>query len=100
MPIYEYECSSCHHYFDLIQKFNDAPETVCPQCGETSLTKLISAAGFQLKGTGWYATDFKDKKPTKTSDSKPVSANKDAPAAETKATPTDTKSKVNQGEGS
>lgn len=61
MPIYEYQCSSCDHHFDAMQKMSDAPITQCPVCSENTVTKLISAAGFQLKGTGWYATDFKNK---------------------------------------
>src|SRR5690606_2904710 len=61
MPIYEYQCTSCHHHFDLMQKASDKPVTQCPNCGEDTVVKLISAAGFQLKGTGWYATDFKNK---------------------------------------
>lgn len=61
MPIYEYQCTSCHHHFDLMQKITDAPVKQCPKCYENTLTKLISPAGFQLKGTGWYATDFKNK---------------------------------------
>ncbi|CAM3012498.1 FmdB family zinc ribbon protein [Legionella worsleiensis] len=61
MPIYEYECASCHHHFDLMQKYTDSPVTQCPECLKNTVTKLISPAGFQLKGTGWYATDFKDK---------------------------------------
>ncbi len=61
MPIYEYECASCHHHFDLMQKISDDPIKQCPVCGKETVTKLISAAGFQLKGTGWYATDFKNK---------------------------------------
>jgi putative FmdB family regulatory protein len=61
MPIYEYECSSCHHQFDLIQKISDEPVKECPTCHKDTAIKLISAAGFQLKGTGWYVTDFKNK---------------------------------------
>jgi putative FmdB family regulatory protein len=61
MPIYEYQCTHCHHHFDLMQKISDEPVTRCPQCDKNTLIKLISAAGFQLKGTGWYATDFKNK---------------------------------------
>ncbi|KTD18544.1 Type I antifreeze protein [Legionella lansingensis] len=61
MPIYEYECKSCHHHFDLMQKVSDAPVKQCPQCFEDTAVRLVSAAGFQLKGTGWYATDFKNK---------------------------------------
>ncbi len=59
MPIYEYECGSCGHRFEAIQKMSDAVLKDCPACGNDTLKKLISAAGFQLKGTGWYATDFK-----------------------------------------
>lgn len=61
MPIYEYECKSCHHQFDLIQKVNEEAVKQCPQCFKDTAIRLISAAGFQLKGSGWYATDFKNK---------------------------------------
>jgi len=64
MPIYEYQCSSCHHAFDLIQKMSDEPVKICPQCSKETAVKLVSAAGFQLKGTGWYATDFKTQNKT------------------------------------
>lgn len=60
MPIYEYRCDKCGLEKEFLQKVSDAPITVCPSCGESSMTKLISAAGFQLKGSGWYATDFKN----------------------------------------
>jgi putative FmdB family regulatory protein len=65
MPIYEYQCEACGHQLEAIQKVSDAPLRDCPACGEPRLRKLISAAGFRLKGTGWYATDFRDsgKKP-------------------------------------
>ena len=59
MPIYEYRCSSCGHELESLQKFSDAPLTTCPYCHAESLVKLLSAAGFKLKGSGWYATDFK-----------------------------------------
>ena len=59
MPIYEYKCSSCGHKKEVLQKMSDAPLIECPACGKLALTKLVSAAGFQLKGSGWYATDFK-----------------------------------------
>lgn len=59
MPIYEYRCSSCGHEKDVLQKMSDAPLAECPACGKSTFRKLISAAGFQLKGSGWYATDFK-----------------------------------------
>jgi putative FmdB family regulatory protein len=61
MPIYEYECGACGHRLEAIQKMADAPLIDCPTCHKTTLQKLISSAGFQLKGTGWYATDFRDK---------------------------------------
>ncbi|KTD11015.1 Zinc ribbon domain protein [Legionella gratiana] len=61
MPIYEYQCTSCHHQFDLMQKISDEPVKQCPVCYKDTVVKLVSAAGFQLKGTGWYATDFKNK---------------------------------------
>jgi len=59
MPIYEYRCSDCGHKLEALQKLSDSPLTDCPACGKARLSKLISAAGFQLKGSGWYATDFK-----------------------------------------
>ena len=59
MPIYEYRCSSCGHELEALQKFSDAPLVACPACKQGALVKLVSAAGFQLKGSGWYATDFK-----------------------------------------
>jgi putative FmdB family regulatory protein len=59
MPIYEYRCASCGHELEALQKFSDAPLLHCPSCKADTLVKLVSAAGFQLKGSGWYATDFK-----------------------------------------
>ncbi len=59
MPIYEYRCQSCGHQQEFLRKVNDAPLTTCPQCAKPSFSKLLSAAGFHLKGSGWYATDFK-----------------------------------------
>ena len=59
MPIYEYRCTLCGHELEALQKFSDAPLVACPACTKDSLIKLVSAAGFQLKGSGWYATDFK-----------------------------------------
>ena len=61
MPIYEYQCTSCHHQFDIIQKISDEPVKECPDCHKDTAIKLISAAAFQLKGSGWYVTDFKNK---------------------------------------
>jgi putative FmdB family regulatory protein len=59
MPIYAYKCGSCGHAKDVLQKISDAPLTVCPACGAESFTKQVTAAGFQLKGSGWYVTDFR-----------------------------------------
>lgn len=59
MPIYEYRCSKCGHELESLQKISEPVLTACPACGEEALTKLMSAAGFQLKGSGWYATDFR-----------------------------------------
>ena len=59
MPVYEYECSSCAHRLEKLQKISDSPLTICPECNKPDLQKLISAAGFRLKGGGWYETDFK-----------------------------------------
>jgi putative FmdB family regulatory protein len=68
MPIYEYQCSACGHTLEAFQSMSEAPLKDCPKCNKTDLQKLVSAAGFQLKGTGWYATDFKNKgKPESTS---------------------------------
>lgn len=61
MPIYEYRCTQCGHEHDALQKFSDAPLTTCPSCHQDALVKKLSAAGFQLKGSGWYVTDFRSK---------------------------------------
>ena len=78
MPIYEYECKNCGHRMEKLQKISDAPLTICPSCDQEALTKLVSAAGFRLKGGGWYETDFKkDGKKNLAGDS---GASKDAPS--------------------
>lgn len=59
MPIYEYRCGGCSHEFETIQKVSEQPLQKCPECGENALVKKVSAAGFRLKGGGWYETDFK-----------------------------------------
>ena len=59
MPIYAYRCASCGHVQDVLQKLSDPLLTVCPACGEATYQKQLTAAGFQLKGSGWYATDFR-----------------------------------------
>lgn len=73
MPIYEYQCKSCGHELEAIQKISEAPLKFCPECGQPELVKRISAVGFRLKGGGWYETDFKkdsDKKKNLAGDSK------------------------------
>ena len=72
MPIYEYRCSECGQDHEVLQKVSEPPLTECPACGKPALKKQLSAAGFQLKGSGWYATDFKGsaKKPEKTAETK------------------------------
>ncbi len=71
MPIYEYRCAACGHQEDHLQKVSDAPLAKCPACGKKKYEKQLSAAGFQLKGSGWYATDFKGgKKPAAKTEAK------------------------------
>lgn len=64
MPIYEYFCRNCDAQFERIQKISDAPIKECPHCHKACAEKMVSAAGFQLKGSGWYETDFKSKAPS------------------------------------
>jgi putative FmdB family regulatory protein len=89
MPIYEYRCASCGFQNEYIQKVSDPVLTVCPTCGKATFNKLVTAAGFQLKGSGWYVTDFKGsgakppeskKEPTKDEPAKPDAGKKDAAA--------------------
>lgn len=91
MPIYEYKCDDCDHRLEKLQKISDEPIKTCPECGKDTLRKLVSAAAFKLKGTGWYETDFKDKKPK--NDEK-TSSNK---KTESKTSP-DTEKKPSKGE--
>lgn len=60
MPIYEYRCEACGHQDEHLQKLSEAPLSVCPACNKSTYRKQLSAAGFQLKGSGWYATDFRN----------------------------------------
>jgi putative FmdB family regulatory protein len=59
MPIYAYKCESCGHRQDVLQKISDPPLDTCPACGAATFVKQVTAAGFQLKGSGWYVTDFR-----------------------------------------
>ena len=110
MPIYAYKCSSCGHGADVMQKLSDAPLTVCTACGQPTFSKQITAAGFQLKGSGWYATDFKngskgakkepaagDKPAETTAESKTTesSADKKSDSTEKKSDSTEKKSESN-----
>src|SRR5258706_4488492 len=80
MPIYEYRCESCGHQQEFLLKVSDAPLTVCTECGKASFSKTVTAAGFQLKGSGWYATDFRN------SGAKPKAAGaSSAPSGEAKS---------------
>lgn len=83
MPIYAYKCSSCGHAKDVLQKISDAPLTVCPACGAEAFAKQVTAAGFQLKGSGWYVTDFRGGNSGGGGTSAPATESKgaDAPAA-------------------
>jgi putative FmdB family regulatory protein len=70
MPIYEYRCSACGYQNDYLQRLSEPPLTDCPECGKSTFSKQVTAAGFQLKGTGWYATDFKHNGTSKSSTKK------------------------------
>ncbi|MDC8444424.1 MAG: zinc ribbon domain-containing protein [Nitrosomonas sp.] len=111
MPIYEYLCNSCGVRKEHIQKMSDTPIKACPECGSAEYAKLISAAGFQLKGSGWYVTDFKNKpapvaakseksdaqaqSPESKTDSKAVSeSNSKTDATPSMAKPNETKTSV------
>jgi putative FmdB family regulatory protein len=84
MPIYAYKCESCGHAKDVLQKMSDDPLSVCPACGQPSFRKQVTAAGFQLKGSGWYVTDFRG---GNTATPPAVSAEGAAPAAAEAAKP-------------
>ena len=100
MPIYEYRCTACGHKLEALQKFTEAPLSDCPVCGKSSLSKLVSLAGFQLKGSGWYATDFKNSgaKPAakpdagKDGESKPAEAKKSDAGKQGESKPAEAKS--------
>ena len=96
MPIYEYRCSSCGHQQEFLQKVSDAPLTTCTACGKATFSKMLTAAGFQLKGSGWYATDFKGKSPAPAAKSE---AEKGAGAETKTETKAETKTEGNSGGG-
>jgi putative FmdB family regulatory protein len=86
MPIYAYRCAECGHAKDVLQKLSDAPLVDCPACGAPRFAKQVTAAGFQLKGSGWYATDFRNG--NNAADKKPATAEADA-VKKTDAAPAD-----------
>jgi len=81
MPIYAYKCGSCGHAKDVLQKISDAPLTQFPQCGAQAFSKQVTAAGFQLKGSGWYVTDFRGSGSATTSSGGSASSDAGAPAS-------------------
>jgi putative FmdB family regulatory protein len=90
MPIYEYRCTKCGHQDEVLQKVTEPPLTKCPACGKRALQKLMSAPGFHLKGSGWYATDFKNsgaKPAAKTAESSPKSGEASTSDAKPEAKP-------------
>lgn len=87
MPIYAYKCESCGHAKDVLQKISDAPLTDCPVCGAASFRKQLTAAGFQLKGSGWYATDFKGGGTASSSAATAAASTESKPASDTAASP-------------
>jgi putative FmdB family regulatory protein len=82
MPIYAYKCESCGFAKDVLQKMSDTPLEVCPSCGAPAFKKQLTAAGFQLKGSGWYATDFKGSGSAPSTAVAPANGDSPAPAAE------------------
>lgn len=87
MPTYEYQCGACGHQFEAFQKITDAPIKECPNCHEASVNKLVSAAGFQLKGSGWYMTDYRDQSKKKTATETAGTASDAKKTEETSKTP-------------
>jgi len=88
MPIYAYRCEACGFAKDVLQKISDQPLTVCPECGKESFKKQVTAAGFQLKGSGWYVTDFRGGTPPATGTATGPAKTEAAPAPAPTPTPT------------
>ncbi|MEO7851188.1 MAG: zinc ribbon domain-containing protein [Rubrivivax sp.] len=95
MPIYAYKCESCGHRQDALQKISDPPLSVCPACGAAAYVKQVTAAGFQLKGSGWYVTDFRGGNNASAPDK---SGDGEAPAKNDKADKADKTEKSDKGE--
>ncbi len=99
MPIYEYQCKNCDYHLEQLQKIDDKPLLKCPRCQQLKLSKLISKTNFQLKGNGWYVTDFKDSK-KKQKPSKAEQTKQDKPKQETaEKTDQNKNSKTNKNRG-
>lgn len=92
MPIYEYRCSSCGHKLEALQRITEPLLVACPSCHEDKLVKQVSAAGFQLKGSGWYVTDFRGKGTDKSKAAEDAPAKSDTETASTEAAKTEAKS--------
>ena len=92
MPIYEYRCNVCGQELEVLQKVTEPPLTDCPSCGKPGMQKLLTAAGFHLKGGGWYATDFKGGSKKKTDENKPADTKTDTKTDTKPDTKTETKS--------
>jgi putative FmdB family regulatory protein len=89
MPLYEYQCETCAHRFEVIQKFSDAPIDVCPKCGGSPVMKLLSSPAIQFKGSGWYITDYAKQGSRDSKDSKDH-----APATASSSSPSESKSET------
>jgi putative FmdB family regulatory protein len=91
MPLYEYQCDSCHERFERIQKFSDPPVDVCPKCGKDSVKKLLSSPAIQFKGSGWYITDYARKSGDATKSGETKSSSSDSSSTSTSDTTTASK---------
>ena len=101
MPIYEYRCASCGFQKEYLQRVSEPPLTECPSCGANAFKKMVTAAGFQLKGTGWYATDFKNgsKRPAPSTEAKSADSSGEAKPSTTESAKTE-KSETSSGSSS
>lgn len=93
MPIYEYQCQTCNHLFELLQKRDEPAPGACPACGATSLKKQVTAGSFHLKGGGWYVTDYKDNNKKGAADSTSASKSKDSMSTQEKPATSDSSQK-------
>lgn len=96
MPIYAYRCTQCEHAEDVLQKMSAAPLTICPACGQSTYAKQVTAAGFQLKGSGWYVTDFRNNASKANKTDKPNTSTDSAAGGASTADSSATKPSSNQ----